>query len=91
MRINDAYRQTPTAADASAARPAGPESSKTPAGASPDAPPPVTVTVSDKARQLATQTGEASDAKVAALQTSIANGTFKMNPQVIANRIIDGE
>jgi flagellar biosynthesis anti-sigma factor FlgM len=51
----------------------------------------VTVTVSDKARELAAQNTDASDAKVAALQSSIAAGTFKVDPQVIASKIVNGE
>jgi len=91
MRIDEAYRQAPTATDASAARPAGAERpAGSPGGASPAAGPPVTVTVSDKARALSAQTSEASDAKVASLQKAISEGTFKVDPQAIAKKIVDG-
>lgn len=90
MRINDAYRQPPTSVDAPRAQPASSESAGA-ARAEGQASPPVTVTVSDKARELAAQNSDASDAKVAALQSSIAAGTFKVNPQAIASKIVDGE
>jgi flagellar biosynthesis anti-sigma factor FlgM len=51
----------------------------------------VTVTVSDKARELSTQSSDASQAKVAALQASISGGTFKVNAALIASKIVNGE
>ncbi|MGO8999399.1 MAG: flagellar biosynthesis anti-sigma factor FlgM [Polyangiaceae bacterium] len=92
MRINDAYRETSNATDAAARTPvAGPTAQVGGGGSAGAAAPPVTVTVSDKARELASQTSDVSDTKVAALQSSIANGSFKVNAQLIAQRIVDGD
>jgi len=90
MRINDAYRQPPTSVEAPRSPPASSQSGGA-ARAEGQPSPPVTVTVSDKARELAAQNTDASDAKVAALQSSIAAGTFKVDPQVIASKIVNGE
>jgi negative regulator of flagellin synthesis FlgM len=90
MRINDAYRQTDVAATAVPARP--PTTDAASGGtASSQATAPVTVSVSSKALELASQTSDASAAKVASLQSSIANGTFKIDPQAIAQRIVGDE
>jgi negative regulator of flagellin synthesis FlgM len=92
MRINDAYRDTPRATDAGPARVGGPAASA--AGASEEAAgvagagAPVTVNVSDKARELSSQTADASTSKVAKLQSALADGTFKVDPQLIAQRIV---
>jgi flagellar biosynthesis anti-sigma factor FlgM len=93
MRINDAYRQTPNAATTDAAAATRPATAEGSAGAaqSSQASPPVTVTVSDKARELSTQSSDASAAKVASLQAAISGGTFKVNPALIASKIVNGE
>jgi negative regulator of flagellin synthesis FlgM len=94
MRINDFYRQATNPTDASSARPAaagaGSASSSGVAadGAAPD---PVKVTVSSKALELSSQTSEASTAKVARLQQAMTDGTFKIDPQAIANKIVEGD
>jgi negative regulator of flagellin synthesis FlgM len=92
MRINDLYRQATNPTDASAARPAtAPASnSASSAGSSVEAAP-VTVTVSSKALELSSKAGEASDAKVARLQQAVAEGTFKVDPEAIANKIVEGD
>jgi flagellar biosynthesis anti-sigma factor FlgM len=93
MRINDAYRQTPNAATtdaASATRPKATDGSTSRAESSQGSPP-VTVTVSDKARELSTQSSDASAAKVASLQAAISGGTFKVNAALIASKIVNGE
>jgi negative regulator of flagellin synthesis FlgM len=92
MRIDQAYGHAPTATDASAARPASTErAAASSTGAAQTTAPPITVTVSDKARALSTQSTEVSAAKVATLQQSIADGTFQINPQAIADKIVGGD
>jgi flagellar biosynthesis anti-sigma factor FlgM len=93
MRINDAYRQTPDAVttDAAAATRQAPADGGAGVAQSSHGSPPVTVTVSDKARELSTQSSDASQAKVAALQASISGGTFKVNAALIASKIVNGE
>lgn len=49
-----------------------------------------TVTFSAKAKELAEQASVADAAKVDHLRASIQNGTFKVDPQAIANKIVDG-
>jgi negative regulator of flagellin synthesis FlgM len=92
MRINDVYRQAANPTDASSARPAvGSTGSSSEASTDPTAASPVKVTVSSKALELSSQAGEASDAKVARLSQSVADGTFKVDSQAIANRIVEGD
>jgi flagellar biosynthesis anti-sigma factor FlgM len=48
------------------------------------------VTVSDEARALAAKSGSGVDAKkVAALKNQIENGEYRVNPQMLAMRILD--
>jgi flagellar biosynthesis anti-sigma factor FlgM len=47
--------------------------------------------MSDKARELSSAASDASAAKVANLQQAVANGTFKIDPQAIANRLVQGD
>lgn len=90
MRILDAYRPPPTSTDAAESRPVREGAQGTTAAVS-AASPPVTVTMSDKARELSSAASDASAAKVANLQQAVANGTFKIDPQAIANRLVQGD
>jgi len=93
MRILDAYHPPSTSTDAAASRPVDVVAQGTTAATaatSADSPP-VTVTVSDKARELSSVASDASSAKVARLQGAIASGTFNVDPQAIATRILQGD
>jgi negative regulator of flagellin synthesis FlgM len=91
MRINDLYRQAATPTDATSARPSGAGSAAGGASIDASAGAPVKVTVSSKALELSSQTSEASDAKVARLTQAVADGSFKVDPQAIANKIVEGD
>jgi flagellar biosynthesis anti-sigma factor FlgM len=83
--VSDAYQrfavkpltaaaQQPVAAPNQTARAASPEAAK--------------VSISSQARDLAA--GGVNTQKVEALKASIADGSFKVNSQVVAQRILDG-
>jgi flagellar biosynthesis anti-sigma factor FlgM len=91
MRINDLYRQATNPTDASAARPAPAAAGGSAAAGGTAETAPVKVTVSSKALELSSQTSEASDAKVARLQQAVTDGTFKVDPEAIANKIVQGD
>ena len=92
MRIIDRYGQQNalpltstkqgTAAKASSAAQTTPASSQPATGEK--------VTLSAQAQQLADNASAAEANKVSQLRTSIQNGTFKIDPQAIANKIVDG-
>ncbi len=96
MRIPDAYRPLPTSTDAAESRPVREGAQGRTAPTSTAAPPStdtpsVTVKVSDKARELSSAASDASAAKVANLQRAVANGTFQIDPQAIADRLVQGD
>jgi flagellar biosynthesis anti-sigma factor FlgM len=92
MRIDQAYGHTPSATNASVAGTTSVDRTPTQSGgAAPAAQAPVTVTVSEQARALSAHATEVSAAKVANLQESMANGTFKIDPHIIASRIVGGD
>lgn len=76
--------------DAAAAPPVREEAGGTTAGPSADSPPP-TVTASDTAREPSGAASDTSAAKVANLRQTLRSGTFRIDPQTIANRLVPGD
>ncbi len=92
MRIIDRYGQQnalPLSATKQGAAAKAPSSTQTDASAPPAAGG-EKVTFSARAQELADQTSAADAAKVDQLRTSVQNGTFKIDPRAIANKIVDG-
>ena len=91
MRIIDRYGQQnalPLTATKQGAATKG-----TPAGQAPATSQPAAgekVTLSAKAQELADQASSADATKVSQLRASIENGSFKIDPRAIANKIVDG-
>jgi flagellar biosynthesis anti-sigma factor FlgM len=92
MRIIDRYGQQNalplTATKQGTAAKGTPAASQT--GTTPQAPAGEKVTLSAKAQELADNAAAADAAKITQLRASIANGTFKVDPRAIANKIVDG-
>lgn len=89
MRIVDAYRNSPanlngtkTAATTAAGAPAKPDEDPAVTAAS------VKVTVSPEARRLA-QKAEDDGARVERLRDAVANGSFKVDAQAVAKKIVE--
>lgn len=93
MRINDIYGKLNERAVESTGKGAAPgQAPKTGnAGTQPAQGPGEKVTLSEEAQKLADQAIAAHDAeKVGRLKASIENGTFKVDPQAIAKRLVEG-
>ncbi len=93
MRINDIYGKLNERAVESTGQGAAPgQAPKTGnAGNQPAQAPGETVTLSQDAQKLADQAVAARDAeKVGKLKAAIENGTFKVDPQAIAKRLVEG-
>jgi flagellar biosynthesis anti-sigma factor FlgM len=91
MRITDAYTRLGLTA------PQAPTQGKAGRAQGTDAPPSapsaedLKVSVSDRAQALSRRTGdEASAARVERLRTAIAEGSFRVDPRVIADRLVRG-
>jgi negative regulator of flagellin synthesis FlgM len=91
MRIIDRYGQQ-NALPLTATK-QGAATKQAPAGQAPASSPPAAgekVTLSAKAQELSNQASTADANKVSQLRASIENGTFKVDPRAIANKIVDG-
>lgn len=92
MRIIDRYGQQnalPLTATKQGAAAKGTPPAQSPSTAAPPAAG-EKVTLSAKAQQLADQAASADAAKVSQLRSAIANGSFRIDPRAIANKIVDG-
>ncbi len=92
MRIIDRYGQQ-NALPLSGTKQGAAASKGTVAGQTGPTSQPITgenVTFSAKAKELADQTSAADTAKVEQLRSAVQNGTFKVDPRAIANKIVDG-
>ena len=92
MRIIDRYGQQNalplTATKQGTAAKGNPSSPQS--GTAPQAPAGEKVTLSARAQELADHASAAEATKVNQLRASIENGTFKIDPRAIANKIVDG-
>jgi negative regulator of flagellin synthesis FlgM len=91
MRIIDRYGQQ-NALPLTAPKQGAATKGGAPAGQAAPPPPPAAgekVTLSAKAQELAEQASTADANKVSQLRASIENGTFKIDPRAIANKIVD--
>jgi len=91
MRVSDAYRDAAISTDASVRSAQPTDGGAKSTGAVDPTQAPVTVTVSEKARELSSQTAETSDAKVARIQQALTDGSFKVDAAAIAKRIVNGD
>jgi negative regulator of flagellin synthesis FlgM len=92
MRIIDRYGQQ-NALPLSGTKPGTAASKGSAAGQGGATAQPITgenVTFSAKAKELADQSSAADAAKVDQLRSAVQNGTFKVDPRAIANKIVDG-
>ncbi|MBI5513511.1 MAG: flagellar biosynthesis anti-sigma factor FlgM [Deltaproteobacteria bacterium] len=90
MRITDAYTRLGLQGPTGPARGAAGRAQGTDAPAAAETED-LKVNVSDRAQALSRQTAEeASAARVERLRTALADGTFQVDPQVIADRLVRG-
>jgi flagellar biosynthesis anti-sigma factor FlgM len=91
MRIPDAYTKLGLNAPQAPLRtPPGQARGATSDDAPPQPTEPLQVHVSARGRELSLQSEDVNNAKVARLKASIESGSFQIDPQVIADRIVRG-